>query len=109
MSRHYLVEIKRIEELEPRASPNSTPLASRGGAIGIGYMQIPIRVDYGIDLGTVARRGSADLPNRCESHHRRYSSYGDSCDVDSLHGAVTGKAFLLQATLSYRIHLSNSG
>jgi hypothetical protein len=66
------------------------PAAQRliGGAIGIGYMQIPSRVDYGLRCRPGARRGRARLSTHGDGDHCRYSCYADTYNVDRLHDPV---------------------
>src|SRR5215471_5482370 len=56
-----------------------------GGAIGIGYMQIPSHVDYGLRVRPAARRGRTHLPMRGDGEHCRYSCYADSYNLHGLH------------------------
>ena len=61
------MKLLRTLALFSRYRPASQQLI--GGAIGIGNMQIPSRVDYGLRFRPVARRGRAHLPMRGDGEH----------------------------------------
>src|SRR5262249_9880839 len=79
------MELLRTLALISRHRPTSQRLI--GGAIGIGYMQIPRRVDYGLRVRPVACRGRIHLPMRCDGARYQYSCYA-YCYIDSLHDPV---------------------
>src|SRR5580704_7506174 len=91
------MELLRTLAFVGRHRPASQKLVR--GAIVIGYMQIPICVDYGFRFQPVGRHGRVHLPVRGDGDHCRYTGHANAYEKDSLHDQFFTRVTLLWAFL----------